>query len=115
MNRVTLIGKLLDDPRVRSFETRNGMLETVSLWIELVDDGRSDRFSIDITCPKQGTAAKAMRKDVIVEIVGKLRHDRWKNKEGQWTGKVFVAIEPGAGTVRSKGLAKQIEEHVAAA
>ncbi len=33
-NRVTLIGKLLDDPRVRSFETKNGALETVSLWIE---------------------------------------------------------------------------------
>jgi hypothetical protein len=115
MNRVTLIGKLLDDPRVRTFETRTGVLETVSLWIELVDDGRSDRFSIDITCPKQAAAAKAMRKNVIAEIAGKLRHDRWKTKDGQWTGKVYVAVAPGAGTVRSKGMAAQPAERAEAA
>lgn len=108
MNRVTLIGKLLDAPRVRSFETRNGPLETVSLWIETQDNGRSDRFSVDITCPKQGAAAKAFAKDVIVEVHGKLRHDRWKDAETKrWTGKVYVAIDPAEGTVRSKGIAQQ--------
>ncbi|MEJ0022847.1 MAG: hypothetical protein WDN76_04980 [Alphaproteobacteria bacterium] len=56
-----------------------------------------------------------MRKDVIVEIVGKLRHDRWKNKDGQWTGKVYVAIEPAAGTVRSKGIAPEAQREGALA
>jgi len=32
--------------------------------------------------------------------------DRWKDKgTGRWTGKVFVAIDPGEGSLRSKGIA----------
>lgn len=60
-------------------------------------------------------AARAMRKDVLVEVTGQLRHDRWKSKvTGQWTGKVFVAIDPGEGSVRSKGIAPADEAAQAA-
>ncbi|MGE3866559.1 MAG: hypothetical protein AB7G04_06555 [Hyphomonadaceae bacterium] len=115
-NRVTLVGKLLDAPKVRSFELRSGTLETVSLWIEIKDDGRADRFTVDIACPKQGASAKAIPAGALVEIVGKLRHDRWKDKEsGRWIGKVYIAIDPGAGTVRSKGLAHGAEQLAEAA
>ena len=46
-NRVTLLGKLLDAPKVRSFEARGGTIEIVSLWIEVTDEHRADRFTID--------------------------------------------------------------------
>ena len=37
---------------------------------------------------------------------GVLRHDRWKDKAtGRWIGKVFVAIDPAQGTVKSLGMA----------
>ena len=52
-----------------------------------------------------------MKKDVIVEVTGQLRHDRWKDKAtSRWTGKVFIAIDPGAGTLRSKGMAADPSE-----
>jgi hypothetical protein len=105
LNRVTLTGKLLDAPKIRTYESRGDMFEIVSLWIEVRDEHRADRFTIDIACPKQAAAAKAMRADVLVEITGKLRHDRWKDRQtGRWIGKVYVAIDPGEGTVRSRGL-----------
>ena len=52
----------------------------------------------------------------IVEVTGKLRHDRWKDKAtGRWTGKVFIAVDPGEGAVRSKGIAQTAEPDQAAA
>ena len=105
-NRVTLLGKLLDAPKVRTFESRGDTIEAVSLWIEVKDEHRADRFTVEINDPKAQAAAKAMRKDVLVEVSGKLRHDRWKDKAtGRWIGKVYIAIDPGEGSVRSKGVA----------
>jgi single-strand DNA-binding protein len=113
-NRVTIIGKLLDAPKVRNFEQRGGTIEIVSLWIEVKDDVRADRFTVEINCPKAQLAAKAMRADVLVEVTGKLRHDRWKDKTtSRWTGKVFIAIDPGEGSVRSKGMAQTSEAEAA--
>ena len=105
-NRVTITGKLVDAPKIRSFEQKGGTIEIVSLWLEVKDENRTDRFTVEINDPKAATAAKAMKKDVIAEVNGKLRHDRWKDKgTGHWTGKVFVAVDPGEGSVRSKGIA----------
>jgi hypothetical protein len=105
-NRVTLIGKVLDAPKIRSFEARGGTIEIVSLWIEVRDVDRADRFTIEINCPKAAATAKSMKADVLAEISGALRHDRWKDKKtGQWTGQVFIAVDPGAGMLRSKGMA----------
>lgn len=57
-----------------------------------------------------------MRAGVLTEVNGVLRLDRWKDKKsGQWTGKVFVAIDPGAGTLRSKGVAQGANEPAKAA
>ncbi|MGE0596224.1 MAG: hypothetical protein AB7P07_07660 [Hyphomonadaceae bacterium] len=106
-NRVTLLGKLLKAPQIRSFEARGGTIEIVSLWIEVKDEHRADRFTVEVNCPKAGATAKELKADVLVEAAGVLRHDRWKDKDGKWTGKVFVAIDPAAGTIRSKGLANQ--------
>lgn len=106
-NRVTLTGKLLDAPKTRSFEARGGTIEIVSLWIEVKDEHRADRFTVEVNCPKAGATAKDLKADVLVEVTGALRHDRWKDKEGKWTGKVYVAIDPAAGTIRSKGMANQ--------
>ena len=115
-NRVTLIGKLLDAPKIRSFEARGATLETISLWIETSDGARVDRFTIDITCAKAGAAAKALPAGALVEINGKLRHDRWKDKQTQrWTGKVFIAVDPGEGTIRSKGMAPDAQREPALA
>jgi single-stranded DNA-binding protein len=106
-NRVTLIGTLVGDPKIRSFEAKGGTIEIVSLWIEAPSGERQDRFTIEINCPKAGQAAKAMREGVRVEVEGVLRHDRWKIKgTDKWTGKVFVAIDPAAGAVRSLGIAE---------
>ncbi|MBC7767429.1 MAG: hypothetical protein H7124_01440 [Phycisphaerales bacterium] len=114
-NRVTITGKLLDAPKVRSFEQRGGTIEIVSLWIEVRDEHRADRFTVEINCPKAAAAAKAMRADVIAEVTGVLRHDRWKDKaSGKWTGKVYVAIDPGQGTLRSKGIAPDTQQQAAA-
>lgn len=56
-----------------------------------------------------------MKKDVIAEVTGKLRHDRWKDKgTGRWTGKVFIAADTGEGSVRSKGMAAAAEHAEAA-
>jgi len=105
-NRVTLIGKVLDTPKIRTFEVRDGKIEIVSLWIEVTAGARADRFTVEVNCPKAQVTAKAMQADVLAEVVGVLRHDRWKDKTtSQWTGKVYVAIDPGAGTLRSKGMA----------
>ena len=107
-NRVTLIGKVLDAPKIRSIEARGGPLEIVSLWIEVRDDDRADRFTIEIHCPKAAATAKAMQVGVLVEATGVLRHDRWKDKQSaKWLGKVFVAIDPGAGALKSKGIAPE--------
>lgn len=115
-NRVTLIGKLLDAPKVRSFESRGGTIETVSLWIETTDEHRTDRFTVDVACPKAGAAAKTLPAGALVEINGKLRHDRWKDKQtNRWTGKVFVAVDPGQGTIRSKGMAPSAQPDAALA
>ncbi len=104
-NRVTLIGKLVDTPKIRSFEARGGTIETVSLWIEAPSGERADRFTVEINCPKAAATAKLMKPEMIVEVTGKLRHDRWKDKAtSRWTGKVFIAINPGEGTLRSKGM-----------
>lgn len=109
-NRVTLLGKLVDAPKIRTIEVRNGSIEIVSLWIEAPSGERADRFTVEINCPKAAAAAKAMRAGVIAEITGQLRHDRWKDKaSGKWTGKVFVAVDPGEGHVRSKGMADTAE------
>jgi single-stranded DNA-binding protein len=114
-NRVTLIGKLIDAPKIRTFEVRGGTIEVVSLWIEAPSGDRTDRFTVEINCPKAATTAKAMKADVIAEITGQLRHDRWKDKaSGKWVGKVFVAVDPGEGTVRSKGMANDVQTDQAA-
>ncbi len=114
-NRVTIIGKLIDAPKMRSFEQRGGTIDIVSLWLEVQDENRTDRFTIEINDGKAATAAKAMKKDVIVEVTGKLRHDRWKDKAtSRWTGKVFVAVDPGEGSVRSKGVAPEAAQSHAA-
>jgi len=107
-NRVTLTGKLLDDPKCRTLEFRGGSTNIVSLWLEVTSGERSDRFTVEIYCPKSQEAAKAMRKDVIAEVTGALRHDRWKDKgTGRWTGKVFVAIDPAEGKLKSLGMAER--------
>jgi hypothetical protein len=114
-NRVTITGKLLDAPKVRSIEQRGATIEVVSLWVEVKDDIRADRFTVEINDPKAALAAKAMRADVLVEVTGKLRHDRWKDKAtSRWTGKVFIAIDPGEGSVRSKGMASGAHQSEAA-
>ncbi len=105
-NRITLLAKLLDAPRIRTWESRNGPVETVSLWVEVADEDRTDRFSVDIACSKASTAARALPKDALVEVTGTLRHDRWKDKAtSRWVGKVYISVEPGTGTIRSKGMA----------
>jgi len=114
-NRVTIIGKLVDAPKVRSFEQRGGTIEIVSLWLEVKDENRTDRFTVEINDPKAAATAKAMKKDVIAEVTGKLRHDRWKDKAtNRWTGKVFIAIDPGEGSLRSKGVAADAAQSEAA-
>lgn len=105
-NRVTLVGKVLDTPKIRSFEARGGTIEIVSLWIEVKGEERADRFTVEIACPRTAEAAKPMQAGVLAEISGVLRHDRWKDKAtSKWTGKVYIAIDPGAGSIRSKGMA----------
>ena len=114
-NRVTITGKLVDAPKIRTFEQRGGAVEIVSLWLEVTDESRADRFTVEINDGKAATAAKAMKKDVIVEVTGKLRHDRWKDRAtGRWIGKVFVAIDPGEGSLRSKGVAPDAAQSEAA-
>ena len=114
-NRVTITGKLVDAPKLRSFEQKGGTIEIVSLWLEVRDEHRTDRFTVEINDGKAAAAAKAMKKDVIVEVSGKLRHDRWKDKgTGRWTGKVFIAVDPGEGSVRSKGIATDAQAAEAA-
>lgn len=106
MNRVTLTGQLVDDPKSRTLEFRGASTDIVSLWLEVRTDERSDRFTVEIYCPKQQQAAKAMRKGVLAEVTGVLRHDRWKDRAtSRWVGKVFVAIDPAAGNVKSLGMA----------
>jgi single-stranded DNA-binding protein len=105
-NRITLQGKLLDVAKVRTFEARGETFEVVQLWIEVTDGQRRDRFNVDVHDGKAATAAKALPKDALVEITGKLRHDRWQDQAAKaWRGKIYIAVEPGEGTVRSKGLA----------
>jgi len=50
-NRVTLIGKLVDAPKIRTIEGRNGSIEIVSLWLEAPSGERADRFTVEINCP----------------------------------------------------------------
>lgn len=106
-NRVTLTGKIIETPKSRTFEARGGTTEVVSLWIEAMSGERADRFTIEIHCPKAQEAAKSMKAGVLAEITGVLRHDRWKDKaSGAWRGKVFVAVDPGEGKVKSLGMAE---------
>lgn len=109
-NRVILTGKLVDDPKLRTLEQRGGSIDIVSLWLEAQSGERRDRFTIEIYCPKQQEVAKAMHKGVLAEITGVLRHDRWKDRQsGRWIGKVFVAIDPAEGKIRSLGMAEDAD------
>ena len=93
-------------PKVRTLEFRGGSTDIVSLWLEVPSGERRDRFTVEIFCPRGQERAKAMRKDVLAEVTGVLRHDRWKDKAtGRWIGKVFVAIDPAEGKVKSLGMA----------
>ena len=106
MNRVTLTGQLVEDPKSRTLEFRGASSDIVSLWLEVKSGDRSDRFTVEIYCPKQQQAAKAMRKGVLAEITGVLRHDRWKDRAtSRWVGKVFIAVDPAEGKVKSLGMA----------
>lgn len=116
-NRVTLIGRVVDEPKVRKFESRKagGEIEIVSLWLSVPSGERFDRFTVEINCPRAQKVAKAMGPDVMVEVQGELRHDRWKAKDSdRWVGKVYVAVDPGRGTLRSKGKAVAAEAAEAA-
>ncbi|WP_135213202.1 hypothetical protein [Vitreimonas flagellata] len=114
-NTITLGGKLLSEPSVRSFEARKGKVEVVSLWMEVQGHGRRDRFKVDIFCPRQQQIAKAIPEGALVEVTGSLRHDRWRDLETkEYRGKIYVAIEPSEGTVRSKGMAEAALDDVAA-
>jgi len=107
MNRVNLTGKLVDDPKIRTLDFRGASTTIVSLWIEAQSGERADRFTVEIFCPRAQEAAKSMRKGVLVEVLGVLRHDRWKDKGGgRWIGKVFVAIDPAEGKLTSLGMAE---------
>jgi single-stranded DNA-binding protein len=67
---------------------------------------RRDRFNVDVHDGKAATAAKALPKDALVEITGKLRHDRWQDQPPKaWRGKIYIAVELGEGTLRSQGFA----------
>lgn len=105
-SHVSLSGRLVEAPKVRTFEGRGGGAEIVSLWIETADEDRRDRFTVEVSCPRLGAVAKALKAGTLVEVEGALRHDRWKDRRsGQWTGKVFIAIDPAAGRLKSNGLA----------
>jgi single-stranded DNA-binding protein len=107
-NRVTIAGRLVETARVRRYERRDETIEIVSLWIEVPDADRPHRFTVDVSCAKAGVIARDLPEDALVEVTGKLRHDRWKDKDtGRWVGKVYIAVEPGGGTVRSKGMARK--------
>jgi hypothetical protein len=105
-NRITLQGKLLDVAKVHIYEAGSETFEVVQLWIEVTDGQRRDRFNVDVHDGKAATAAKALPKDALVEITGKLRHDRWQDQPPKaLRGKIYIAVEPGEGTLRSQGFA----------
>jgi hypothetical protein len=81
-NRITLLAKLLDAPKVRSRESRNGTVETISLWIEVSDGERKDRFTVDVACPKASTVAGALPKGALVEATG--APSRPLERQGHW-------------------------------
>ncbi len=115
-NRVTLIGRVVGEPKVRKFDNRNNVeIEIVSLWLSIPSGERFDRITVEINCPRAQKVAKAMGPDVIAEVQGELRHDRWKAKDtGQWIGKVYVAVDPGQGVLRSQGKAAASDAREAA-
>lgn len=114
-NRITIFGKLVDAPKLRTFEARGDTVEIVSLWIEVQDGDRRDRFTVEINDGKAAQAAKAMKQDTLVEVTGKLRHDRWRHKDTKtWVGKVFIAVDPADGAIRSKGVAQNAQTAQAA-
>ena len=109
-NRITLQGKLIDVAKTRTFEARGETFEVVQLWIEVSDGHRRDRFTVDVHDGETATAAKALPKDARVDITGKRRHDCWQDQAAKaWRGKISIAVEPGEGSVRSKGLVATAE------
>jgi single-stranded DNA-binding protein len=107
-NQVILTGILVNDPKTRRIEYGGASHDIVSLWLEAPSGERQDRFSIEIYCPAQQEAAKAMRAGVLAEVRGVLRHDRWKIKgTDKWTGKVYVAVDPADGKIVSHGMAPE--------
>ena len=89
--------------KIRTYEARGETFEVVQLWIEVTDGQRRDRFNVDVHDGKAATAAKALPKDALVEITGKLRHDRWQDQATKaWRGKIYIAVEPGEGSVERR-------------
>ncbi len=109
-NRITLKCKLRDVARIRTDEARGETLEVVQLWIKVSDGQRRDRFNVDVHDGKAAAAARALPEDALVEITGKLRHNRWQDQATKaWRGEIYIAVEPGDGSVRSRGLAATAE------
>jgi hypothetical protein len=93
-NRITLQGKLLEVAKVRTFEVRSETFEVVQLWIEVTDGQRRDRRQDAL-----GRTPLSRSPASCATIAGRTRPP----KPG--AGKIYIAVEPGEGTVRSKGLA----------
>jgi single-strand DNA-binding protein len=101
LNRVELIGRLCDDPEIRSFGNGGKIaklrLATSQSWNDKQSGEKRERseFHTVEIMPKglAGVIEKYADKGAQVRIVGELRTDKWEDKDGndRYTTKIVVA------------------------
>lgn len=97
MNRVEEIGRLTRDPEIRVYVGANGDNKSVADFSIAVDRRFKDDETDFFECVAFGYTAKFLenyvRKGTKVAVSGRLRQDRWTNKDGESRSKVVIIAD----------------------
>ena len=91
MNVITVIGRLTKDPEMKTTPTGRTVVN-----FSLADSGSNDAYVEYIDCSAWDDLAKCIaqykKKGDLVFVVGELKKESWKIKDGRKFTKVFVLV-----------------------
>lgn len=89
MNRVIMTGRLADDPALMYTKPGTAISE-LRIAVDRANDDEADFFDVVAYGKVAENVAGYMEKGRRIGIDGRLRHERWTNREGQNRSRVRV-------------------------